>query len=93
MPVLPKVTQVKVLRATNWLKARRRLGKSFPILQCRTTAEQSFSASEQPRAKRPWCMQQGYRQMNSRRAAMQGEHTRRLATYLELARREFTQGG
>ena len=24
----------------------------------RTTTEQSFSASEQPRAKRPWCMQQ-----------------------------------
>ena len=28
-----------------------------------------------------------------RGAAMQGEGTRRLATYLGLARREFTQGG
>ena len=55
--------------------------------------EQSFSVIEQPRAKYPWCMQHGYRQMKSRRAAMQGENTRRLATYLGLARREFTQGG
>ena len=79
--------------STTWQIGWRRLGQSFPILQHRTTAEQSFSAIEQPRAKRPWCMQQGYRQMKSRRAAMQGENTRRLATYLGLARREFTQGG
>ena len=79
--------------STTWQIGCRRLGQSFPILQHRTTTEQSFSAIEQPRAKRPWCMQQGYRQMKSRRAAMQGENTRRLATYLGLARREFTQGG
>ena len=72
IPVLPKVNQVMVLRGTNWQKGRRRLGQSLPILQCRTTAEQSFSASEQPRAKRPWCMHLGYHQMKSRRAAMQG---------------------
>jgi len=93
MPVLPKVTQVMVLRGTNWQKAQRRLGQSFPILQHRTMAEQSFSAIEQPRAKRPWCMQQGYRQMKTRRTAMQGENTRRLATYLGLVRREFKRGG
>ena len=81
--------------STTWQIGCRRLGQSFPILQHRTTTEQSFSAIEQSRAKRPWCMQhqQGYRQMKSRRAAMQGENTRRLATYLGLARREFTQGG
>ena len=79
--------------STTWQIGWRRLGQSFHILQHRATAEQSFSAIEQPRAKHPWCMQQGYRQMKSRRAAMQGENTRRLATYLGFARREFTQGG
>ena len=79
-------------KSTTWQIGWQRLGRSFPILQHRTTAEQSFSAIEQPRAKRPGCMQQGYRQMKSRRAVMQGENTRRIATYLGLARREFTQG-
>ena len=77
--------------STTWQIGWRRLGQSFPILQHRTMAEQSFSAIEQTRAKRPWCMQQGYRQMKSRRVVMQGENTRRIATYLGLARREFTQ--
>ena len=79
--------------STTWQIGCRRLGQSFPMLQHRTTTEQSFLAIEQPRVKHPWCMQQGFRQMKSRRAAMQGENTRRLATYLGLARREFTQGG
>ena len=73
MPVLLKVTQVMILNVHNLAHRVMSARQSFPILQHRTTAEQNLSAIEQPRAKRPWCMHQGYRQMKSRRAAMQGK--------------------
>jgi len=93
MPVLPKGPQVMVFREHNLADRVTAARAKLPYSPTLNHTEQSFSVIEQPRAKYPWCMQHGYRQMKSRRAAMQGENTRRLATYLGLARREFTQGG
>ena len=50
--------------STTWQIGWRRLGQSFPILQHRTMAEQSFSASEQPRAKHPWRISKGIARWN-----------------------------
>jgi len=50
-----------------------RLGQSFPILQRKITPDQSFSASEQPSAKLPWCMQQKDSPDESSGVAMQGD--------------------
>jgi hypothetical protein len=58
MPILRKDLRVSVFKEKTKQNTSAQLGQSFPILQHRNTAQQSFSVSEQPRTNISWCMQQ-----------------------------------
>ena len=89
MPVLPKVTQVTRFQwhnSADW-PAAVRAKLPYPW-----HTKQLSKASQLGQSILGICSNR-YRQMKSRKAAMQDEKTRRFATYLGLARREFTQSG
>ena len=71
MPVLPKVTRVMVLRGHNLAVKPVAARAKLPWTTTHETAEQSVS----PRASIPGICSNRYRQIKTRRAAMQGETT------------------
>jgi hypothetical protein len=80
-------TSSYVCRGHNSAGTKRRLGQSFP------RRDQQIDAAINSGAQSSLVYAIGTRQMKQEGAAVQGENARRLATYLGLARREFTQGG
>ena len=89
MPVLPKVTRVMVLRGHNLADRMAAARAKLPLTPAQNTAEKASQLGQSI----PGMCSNRSRQMKSKRASMQGEITRRLATYLGLALQEVTQGG